>query len=240
MPIRIDTDLPARAILEEENVFVMDIDRAVTQDIRPLRIAILNLMPNKLDTELHLLRSLSNTPLQIDITFLKTASYEPTHVPESHMEKFYVYFDEVRDKKFDGMIITGAPVELKEFEEVDYWKEVEEIMEWTKENVTSTLHICWAAQAGLYYHYGVKKNVLDQKISGVYRHYPLHKKTLLVRGFDDYFFVPHSRNTGVDGEAIKQCRELTVVAESEETGPYLILNETGSQIFERRNLHGRI
>ena len=187
MPIRIDTDLPARAILEEENVFVMDIDRAVTQDIRPLRIAILNLMPNKLDTELHLLRSLSNTPLQIDITFLKTASYEPTHVPESHMEKFYVYFDEVRDKKFDGMIITGAPVELKEFEEVDYWKEVEEIMEWTKENVTSTLHICWAAQAGLYYHYGVKKNVLDQKISGVYRHYPLHKKTLLVRGFDDYF-----------------------------------------------------
>ena len=231
MPIRIDTDLPARAILEEENVFVMDIDRAVTQDIRPLRIAILNLMPNKLDTELHLLRSLSNTPLQIDITFLKTASYEPTHVPESHMEKFYVHFDEVRDKKFDGMIITGAPVELKEFEEVDYWKEVEEIMEWTKENVTSTLHICWAAQAGLYYHYGVKKNVLDQKISGVYRHYPLHKKTLLVRGFDDYFFVPHSRNTGVDGEAIKQCRELTVVAESEETGPYLILNENGSQIF---------
>ena len=192
MPIRIDTDLPARAILEEENVFVMDIDRAVTQDIRPLRIAILNLMPNKLDTELHLLRSLSNTPLQIDITFLKTASYEPTHVPESHMEKFYVYFDEVRDKKFDGMIITGAPVELKEFEEVDYWEEVAEIMEWTKKNVTSTLHICWAAQAGLYYHYGVKKNVLDQKISGVYRHYPLHKKTLLVRGFDDYFFVPHS------------------------------------------------
>lgn len=187
MPIRIDTDLPARAILEEENVFVMDIDRAVTQDIRPLRIAILNLMPNKLDTELHLLRSLSNTPLQIDITFLKTASYEPTHVPESHMEKFYVYFDEVRDKKFDGMIITGAPVELKEFEEVDYWEEVAEIMEWTKKNVTSTLHICWAAQAGLYYHYGVKKNVLDQKISGVYRHYPLHKKTLLVRGFDDYF-----------------------------------------------------
>ena len=167
MPIRIDTDLPARAILEEENVFVMDIDRAVTQDIRPLRIAILNLMPNKLDTELHLLRSLSNTPLQIDITFLKTASYEPTHVPESHMEKFYVYFDEVRGKKFDGMIITGAPVELKEFEEVDYWEEVAEIMEWTKKNVTSTLHICWAAQAGLYYHYGVKKNVLDQKISGV-------------------------------------------------------------------------
>uniref|UniRef100_UPI0039F50543 homoserine O-succinyltransferase n=1 Tax=Anaerostipes caccae TaxID=105841 RepID=UPI0039F50543 len=154
-----------------------------------------------------------------------------THVPESHMEKFYVYFDEVRDKKFDGMIITGAPVELKEFEEVDYWEEVAEIMEWTKKNVTSTLHICWAAQAGLYYHYGVKKNVLDQKISGVYRHYPLHKNTLLVRGFDDYFFVPHSRNTGVDGEAIKQCKELTVVAESEETGPYLILNETGSQIF---------
>ncbi len=142
-----------------------------------------------------------------------------------------MYFDEVRDKKFDGMIITGAPVELKEFEEVDYWEEVAEIMEWTKKNVTSTLHICWAAQAGLYYHYGVKKNVLDQKISGVYRHYPLHKKTLLVRGFDDYFFVPHSRNTGVDGEAIKQCKELTVVAESEETGPYLILNETGSQIF---------
>lgn len=231
MPIRIDNDLPAKAILEEENIFVMDKERACTQDIRPLRIAILNLMPNKLDTELHLLRSLSNTPLQLDITFLQTESYVPTHVPGSHLEKFYHYFSEIRDYKYDGLIITGAPVELKEFEEVAYWDEVAQIMEWSKTHVTSTLHICWAAQAGLYYHYGIKKHVLDKKISGVYEHHPLHNKIPLVRGFDDMFYVPHSRNTGVDGEAIRRNKELTVAAESDETGPYLILNRDGSQIF---------
>ena len=229
MPIRIDNDLPAKAILEEENIFVMDKERACTQDIRPLQIVILNLMPNKMDTELHLLRSLSNTPLQLDITFLQTESYVPTHVPGSHLEKFYHYFSEIQDHKYDGLIITGAPVELKEFEEVAYWEEVAKIMEWSKTHVTSTLHICWAAQAGLYYHYGIKKHVLDKKISGVYEHHPLHNKIPLVRGFDDKFFVPHSRNTGVDGDAIHRNKELIVAAESDETGPYL--NQDGSQIF---------
>ena len=229
MPIRIDNDLPAKAALEEENVFVMDKERACTQDIRPLKIAILNLMPNKLDTELHLLRSLSNTPLQLDITFLQTESYVLTHV--SDMEKFYNYFSEIKDKRFDGLIITGAPVELKEFEEVDYWDEVVEIMEWSKTHVTSTLYICWAAQAGLYYHYGIKKHILNKKISGVYEHHPLHNKLPIIRGFDDKFYVPHSRNTGVDGEAIRKNKELTIVAESDETGPYIILNSTGSQVF---------
>ena len=231
MPIRIDNELPAKAILEEENIFVMDKERACTQDIRPLQIVILNLMPNKMDTELHLLRSLSNTPLQLDITFLQTESYVPTHVPGSHLEKFYHYFSEIQDHKYDGLIITGAPVELKEFEEVAYWEEVAKIMEWSKTHVTSTLHICWAAQAGLYYHYGIKKHVLDKKISGVYEHHPLHNKIPLVRGFDDKFFVPHSRNTGVDGDAIHRNKELIVAAESDETGPYLILNQDGSQIF---------
>lgn len=231
MPIRIDNDLPAKAILEEENIFVMDKERACTQNIRPLQIVILNLMPNKMDTELHLLRSLSNTPLQLDITFLQTESYVPTHVPGSHLEKFYHYFSEIQDHKYDGLIITGAPVELKEFEEVAYWEEVAKIMEWSKTHVTSTLHICWAAQAGLYYHYGIKKHVLDKKISGVYEHHPLHNKIPLVRGFDDKFFVPHSRNTGVDGDAIHRNKELIVAAESDETGPYLILNQDGSQIF---------
>ena len=231
MPIRIDNDLPAKAILEEENIFVMDKERACTQDIRPLQIVILNLMPNKMDTELHLLRSLSNTPLQLDITFLQTESYVPTHVPGSHLEKFYHYFSEIQDHKYDGLIITGAPVELKEFEEVAYWEEVAKIMEWSKTHVTSTLHICWAAQTGLYYHYGIKKHVLDKKISGVYEHHPLHNKIPLVRGFDDKFFVPHSRNTGVDGDAIHRNKELIVAAESDETGPYLILNQDGSQIF---------
>ena len=231
MPIRIDNDLPAKAILEEENIFVMDKERACTQDIRPLQIVILNLMPNKMDTELHLLRSLSNTPLQLDITFLQTESYVPTHVPGSHLEKFYHYFSEIQDHKYDGLIITGAPVELKEFEEVAYWEEVAKIMEWSKTHVTSTLHICWAAQAGLYYHYGIKKHVLDKKISGVYEHHPLHNKIPLVRGFADKFFVPHSRNTGVDGDAIHRNKELIVAAESDETGPYLILNQDGSQIF---------
>lgn len=231
MPIRIDNDLPAKAILEKENVFVMDNERAVSQDIRPLKIAILNLMPNKLDTELHLLRSLSNTPLQLDITFLQTESYTPTHAPESHMEKFYTYFSKVKENRYDGLIITGAPVELKEFEEVAYWDEVAAIMEWSKTHVTSTLHICWAAQAGLYYHFGVEKKLLDEKVSGVYEHHPIHNKIPLVRGFDDTFYVPHSRNTSVDGNAIGNDSRLTVAAESDETGPYLILNEDGSQIF---------
>ena len=231
MPIRIDKELPAKKILEKENVFVMDMERAISQDIRPLEIVILNLMPTKQDTELHLLRSLSNTPLQIDITFLQTETYRPRHASESHMAKFYMFFSQIKHRKFDGMIITGAPLEQIEFEEVKYWEELKEIMEWSKTNVTSTLHICWGAQAGLYYHYGIKKIFLDKKLSGVYKHYPIHKKTPLVRGFDDIFYVPHSRYTASDMDAIRNCKELTIVGESVEAGPYLIMNETGSQIF---------
>ena len=231
MPIRINADLPAKKILEHENIFVMDYERSLKQDIRPLKIIIMNLMPTKQATELQLLRSLSNTPLQVDITFLKTETHDAQNESQTHMETFYTIFPEIRQQYFDGLIITGAPVETLDFEEVDYWPELVEIMEWSKTHVTSTLYICWAAQAGLYYHYGIKKHILDKKISGVYEHHPLHSKVPIIRGFDDKFYVPHSRNTGVDGEAIKKNKELTVVAESDETGPYIILNSTGSQVF---------
>ena len=231
MPICIDKDLPAKKILEKENVFCMDLERASHQQIRPLEIVILNLMPTKQDTELHLLRSLSNTPLQINITFIQTESYRPTHVSESHMEKFYHFFSEIKDKRYDGMIITGAPVENHDFEDVAYWPELCEIMEWSKTNVTSTLHICWGAQAGLYYHYGIPKVFLGKKLFGVYRCYPIHKKTPLIRGFDDLFYVPHSRYTASDYRKIWNNEELTVVGSSDEAGPYLIMNEGGSQIF---------
>ena len=231
MPIRINADLPAKKILEHENIFVMDYERSLKQDIRPLKIIIMNLMPTKQATELQLLRSLSNTPLQVDITFLKTETHDAQNESQTHMETFYTIFPEIKQQYFDGLIITGAPVETLDFEEVDYWPELVEIMEWSKTHVTSTLYICWAAQAGLYYHYGIKKHVLDKKISGVYEHHPLHSKVPIIRGFDDKFYVPHSRNTGVDGEAIKKNKELTVVAESDETGPYIILNSTGSQVF---------
>ena len=231
MPIRIDNDLPAKAALEEENVFVMDKERACTQDIRPLKIAILNLMPNKLDTELHFAEKFIKYTITVRYHILQTESYVPTHVSESHMEKFYNYFSEIKDKRFDGLIITGAPVELKEFEEVDYWDEVVEIMEWSKTLRHINFVYLLAAQAGLYYHYGIKKHILNKKISGVYEHHPLHNKLPIIRGFDDKFYVPHSRNTGVDGEAIRKNKELTIVAESDETGPYIILNSTGSQVF---------
>ena len=231
MPIRIDNDLPAKAALEEENVFVMDKERACTQDIRPLKIAILNLMPNKLDTELHLLRSLSNTPLQLDITFLQTESYVPTHVSESHMEKFYNYFSEIKDKRFDGLIITGAPVELKEFEEVDYWDEVVEIMEWSKTHVTSTLYICWAAQAGLYYHYGIRKRDRVPKLSGIYKHKILKKKSPLFRGFDDEFYAPHSRATEVTRAQILAETALELMAESDEAGVAIVKSKDSRQFY---------
>ncbi len=231
MPIRIDNDLPVKKILEEENIFVMDENRAISQDIRPLEILILNLMPLKEDTELQLLRSLSNTPLQVNISFIRTMSYESKHVSESHLDKFYTSFDKVKSRKWDGLIITGAPVELMDFEEVEYWKELTDIMDWSKENVTSTLHICWGAQAGLYYRYGVEKIKLPKKFSGVYEHYPLHKKTPLVRGFDDTFYVPQSRYTGVDREAIVNNPLLEIVSESDITGPYLIIGEGGKNIF---------
>ena len=231
MPIRTQNDLPAKAILENENIFVMDEDRAISQDIRPLEILILNLMPLKEYTEVQLLRALSNTPLQIDITFLQTASYISTHKSESHLNQFYVTFDEIKDRKFDGMIITGAPIEHMEFEEVDYWPELTRIMDWTKTNVTSTFHICWGAQAGLYYHYGVRKIKLDKKISGVYWHHVLNRKIPLVRGFDDVFLAPHSRNTQSSPEDIRKNKNLIILAESEQVGDLLIMSRDGRQIF---------
>lgn len=231
MPIKIDNDLPVKKILEQENIFVMDENRALSQDIRPLDILILNLMPLKEDTELQLLRSLSNTPLQVNISFIRTMSHESKHVSEAHLERFYTDFESVRHRKWDGLIITGAPVELMEFEEVEYWNELTEIMDWSKDNVTSTLHICWGAQAGLYYRYGVKKFKMDKKFSGVYKHYTFHKRTPLVRGFDDSFLVPQSRYTEVDKQAIVDNPLLEIVAESKVTGPYLIIGEDGKNIF---------
>lgn len=231
MPIRIDSDLPAKKILEDENIFVMDMNRAMSQDIRPLKIIILNLMPVKQDTELHLLRSLSNTPLQVDVTFLKTKMHESKNTPASHMEAFYITFDEVKHHHFDGMIITGAPVEDLAFEEVDYWEEVATVMEWSKTHVTSTFHICWAAQAGLYYHYGIPKYNLGKKLFGVYEHKAIHRRTPLIRGFDDVFLAPHSRYTGFRREDVQARKELRILADSEEAGPFIIINKTGTQIF---------
>ena len=231
MPIRTQNDLPAKAILENENIFVMDEKRAIAQDIRPLEIVILNLMPLKEDTEVQILRALSNTPLQIDITFLQTATYTSKHTAASHLNQFYLTFDEIKHKKFDGMIITGAPIEHMEFEEVEYWNELTEIMDWTKTNVTSTFHICWGAQAGLYYHYGVRKIWLDEKISGVYSHKVNNRRIPLVRGFDDIFLAPHSRHTESSQEDIRNCEDLIVLAESDEVGDLLVMNKSGSQIF---------
>ncbi len=231
MPIKIANDLPVKKTLEQENIFVMDEDRANNQDIRPLDILILNLMPLKEDTELQLLRSLSNTPLQVNITFVRTVSYESKHTSLEHLERFYQEFSEVKKRKWDGLIITGAPVEKMEFEDVEYWKELTDIMDWSEKNVTSTLHICWGAQAGLYYRYGVKKYELPEKLSGVYDHHTFHKRTPLVRGFDDSFKVPHSRYTGVDKTAIVENPKLEIVAESDICGPYLIIGDNGKNIF---------
>jgi len=231
MPVKVSNVLPAKKILEAENIFVMDESRAMMQDIRPLRIAILNLMPLKEDTELQLLRSFSNTPLQIEVTFLTTASYVGTNTPLSHLEQFYMTFADVKEKKFDGLIITGAPVEQMEFEDVAYWEELKEIMDWSETNVTSTLHICWGAQAGLFHHYGVHKELLPAKLSGVYRHRVLNRKEPLVRGFDDEFFAPHSRYTGISMEDVEKSGKFTVLAESDEAGYFILLAEGGKNIF---------
>ncbi len=231
MPIKIQSDLPAKKILEDENIFIMDETRAMHQDIRPLQIAILNLMPVKEDTEVQLLRSLSNTPLQVDITFLTTGSYVGKHTPTSHLDQFYLTFDEVKNRKFDGLIITGAPVELMEFEEVTYWDELVGIMEWSKTNVTSTLHICWGAQAGLYYHFGIQKMALDKKMFGIFEHRVMKRKVPFVRGFDDIFYAPHSRYTTVSREDILNHEELVILAESEEAGVFIVMSQDGKQIF---------
>ncbi|MGN0244179.1 MAG: homoserine O-succinyltransferase [Lachnospiraceae bacterium] len=231
MPICVNDDLPAKEILETENIFVMTKSRASTQDIRPLRIVILNLMPLKQDTELHLLRSLSNTPLQVDVTFLKTETYEAKNTSASHMEKFYTTFPAIQDKKYDGMIITGAPVEQLPFEEVAYWNELTQIMAWSRTNVTSTLHLCWGAQAGLYFHHGIKKYDLPQKMFGVYKHNTMHKKTPLVRGFDDTFLAPHSRHTGIKRSDVLETGELTILADSKMAGPHIIIDNQDKNIF---------
>jgi len=231
MPIRVQGDLPAKEILERENIFVMDEARAIHQDIRPLQLAILNLMPLKQDTELQLLRSLSNTPLQVDLTFLTMATHKSHNTSTSHINKFYEHFEDIRKRKFDGMIITGAPVEKMEFEEVDYWQELTHIMDWTLTHVTSTIHLCWGAQAALYHFYGIEKVQLDQKLFGVFKHHVLNRKTPLVRGFDDVFLAPHSRYTTVRKEDIEKNEHLTILAESDEAGVFLAIADNGKQIF---------
>lgn len=231
MPIKTQSDLPAKEILEIENIFVMDEFRAIHQDIRPLQVLILNNMPIKQDTELQLLRALSNTPLQVDVTFMNVKSHVSQNTPASHLNKFYTTLDEIRDRRFDGMIITGAPVEDITFEEVDYWEETCEIMDWAETHVTSTLHICWAAQAGFYHYYGINKAQLPGKLFGVYEHKVSNRKIPLVRGFDDIFLAPHSRHTETPAAAIHACKELTVLAESETAGVFLAIAEKGKKIF---------
>ena len=231
MPIKIPDNLPAVKTLTEENIFVMTEKRAITQDIRPLKILLLNLMPKKIETETQLSRLLGNSPLQVDFEFIHTKSHQSKNTSAEHLFTFYKTFDDIKDKTFDGMIITGAPVELMPFEQVEYWKELCEIMEWTKTHVHSTFHICWGAQAGLYYHYGINKQPLDKKMFGIFPHIADYKKSILFRGFDDVFMVPHSRHTTIKREDIEKCSELKILASSEEAGVYAIATEGGKQIF---------
>lgn len=231
MPIKVQNGLPAKQVLENENIFVMSENRAMTQDIRPLQILILNLMPLKEDTEVQLLRCLSNTPIQVDVTFLSTASYIGKNTLQSHLDKFYQSWKDIQERNFDGLIITGAPVEQMKFEEVAYWEELKQIMEWSKTHVTSTLHICWAAQAGLYYHYGIEKHMLHKKLFGIYEHKVYHRRTPIMRGVDDCFFAPHSRHTDVKREDIEKIPELVILSDSEEAGVFLVMEKTGSQFF---------
>ena len=231
MPIRVQNDLPVKEILEQENIFVMDEYRAAHQEIRPISIGLLNLMPLKEDTELQILRSLSNTPLQVDVTFVRMTSHVSKNTSTSHIYKFYEPFEEIKNRKFDGFIITGAPVAQMAFEEVDYWDELTEIMEWTKTNVTSTLHLCWGAQAGIYYHYGINKTMLSKKLSGVYRHRVRNRKIPLVRGFDDVFMAPHSRHTEVPQQLLEEDDRITILADSLQAGVFLCMAKEGRQIF---------
>ena len=231
MPIKIPNALPAAQVLTDENIFIMTETRALTQDIRPLRILLLNLMPTKIDTETQLSRLLGNTPLQIELELIHTKSHESKNTPEDHMISFYKTFDDVKDQNWDGLIITGAPVELMDFEEVEYWDELVEIMEWSKTNVHSTFHICWGAQAGLYYHFGINKRIMDEKMFGVFPHVLEKKKSILFRGSDDIFYVPHSRHTTVDREDIEKDPRLKIIASSEEAGVYAIHTDGGKQVF---------
>lgn len=231
MPIKIPSELPAVKILEDENIFVMTEKRAITQDIRPLKILLLNLMPKKIETETQLARVLGNSPLQVEFELMHTTSYQSKNTSEQHLIAFYKTFDEVKNSKYDGMIITGAPVEQLEFEDVDYWDELCQIMEWSRSHVHSTLHICWGAQAGLYYHYGIKKVPLDKKMFGVFEHHKDYKRSILLRGIDDVFYVPHSRHTTVLREDIEKEPSLRIVASSDEAGVFAITTHGGRQIF---------
>ena len=231
MPIKIPNDLPAAATLQEENIFVMTQTRATTQNIRPLRIALLNLMPKKIETETQLSRLLGNTPIQIELELVRMKSHESANTSQEHMLAFYKTFDDIKDQRFDGLVITGAPVEQMPFEEVDYWDELCTIMEWSKTHVHSTLHICWGAQAGLYYHYGIDKQPLPKKMFGVFPHTVEYKRSILFRGFDDTFMVPHSRHTTVRREDIEAIPELRILSSSEEAGVYAVFTKEGRQIF---------
>ncbi|MBQ9782382.1 MAG: homoserine O-succinyltransferase [Clostridia bacterium] len=231
MPIKIPNNLPAVKTLLNENIFVMTETRAITQDIRPLKILILNLMPKKIETETQLSRLLGNTPLQVDIELIHSKTHHSKNTPEDHLLAFYKTFDDVKDNNYDGMIITGAPVENMPFEQVDYWDELTTIMEWSKTHVYSTLHICWGAQAGLYYHYGIKKYNLDEKLFGVFDHTIKNKRSILFRGFDDVFKVPHSRHTTILEEEVKAVKELRILSTSKDAGVYAIATDGGRQIF---------
>ena len=231
MPIKIPNLLPATQVLLNENIFVMTETRAMTQDIRPLKILMLNLMPQKIVTETQIARVIGNTPLQVELELLQTATHKSKHTSEEHMLAFYKTFDEVKHKKYDGMIITGAPVEHLAFEDVEYWDELCQIMEWSKTHVTSTFHICWGAQAGLYYHYGIDKVQLDAKLFGVFEHKVDYKRSILFRGFDDTFVVPHSRHTTCRREDIEAVPELKVLSSSEEAGVFVVSTDKGRQIF---------
>ena len=231
MPIKIPNSLPAARILTQENISVMTETRAVTQDIRPLRILILNLMPTKVDTETQLIRLISNTPLQVEVELLHTASYESKNTSYEHLAAFYKTFDEIKDRRYDGMIITGAPVEQLEFEDVVYWEELSRIFEWTKTHVHSTFHICWGAQAGLYYHFGIKKRLLKEKLFGVFPHTVDYKNPILFRGSDDVFYAPHSRNSTIDIEDVEAVGKLKILATSPQAGVYACMTAEGRQIF---------
>ena len=231
MPLKIQKDLPARGILEHENIFVMDEERAIHQDIRPLDILLLNLMPKKEETELQILRCLSNSALQVEMTFMKVASHESKNTSISHLNRFYVEFDDIKDRNYDGMIITGAPVEMLPFEEVDYWEELKKIFAWTDTHVTSVMYQCWAAQAAMYYYYGLEKRPLPEKMFGVFWHEVRHRKIPIVRGFDDVFLAPHSRHTETPLEAVEKCKDITIHAASKEAGFFLGSAEFGKKVF---------
>ncbi len=231
MPIKVQHDLPARSVIENENIFIMDETRAISQDIRPLEIVLLNLMPLKEDTEIQIIRSLSNTPLQVNLTFMIPSGHKSKNTAISHLNQFYCQFNDIKDKKYDGLIITGAPLELLSYEAIDYWEELEQIMDWADKNVTSSLFLCWGAQAALYHFYGLKKYKLRQKLTGIYSHEVHHRKCPLVRGFDDVFLAPHSRYTEVRAEDIAKIKDITILADSKTAGVFLAMSKDGKRIF---------